>query len=256
MKNRKIHRMGQVFLVSPHIAEIEAAHAVEKNVLEIGSGPGILTKALLKNAKLVVSVEKDYNLYTAMKSNITSKKLRLIHKDFFDATDEELQLDRIDIMISNIPYSISSRVIGWLAEKSMQAVLCLQKEFVDHMLAEPDTRNYSNLSVTTSLCFRVTRMMDVKRTNFRPVPMVDSSIIYMKPLQEMPGREELRIIAAMMQHKKKTVRNALIDSHSNLKVDKRMMTEIADGMKMKAERIFKLTPQELLDLSKEILKSI
>ncbi len=254
MRNRKVHRMGQVFLISPHIAEIEAAHATGKNVLEIGPGPGILTRSLLRDAKTVVAVEKDYNLYTALKANITSKRFRIIHKDFLDATDDELNLEKIDIMIANIPYSISSKVIGWLIEKKMQAVLCLQKEFVDHMLAEPNTRDYSNLSVTTSLCLRVTRIVEVNRNNFRPVPLVDSSIIYMKPLSDMPSRDELRIIAAMMQHKKKTVRNALIDSHGGLGMEKKEIAGMADGLKMKDERIFKLTPHELLYLSREILR--
>ncbi len=254
MKNRKTHMMGQVFLVSPHIAEIEAAHAIGKNVLEIGPGQGILTRALLRNARLVVGVEKDRGLYSALKMSIASKKLKLLHMDFFDATDEELQLGKVDIVISNVPYSLSSRIIGWLAEKRMQAVLCLQKEFVDHMLAEPDTREYSNISVTTALCFRVTKIMEVGRNNFRPVPLVDSSIIYMKPLHGMPGREELKIIAAMMQHKKKTVRNALIDSSWSLGIEKGEMVKIADAVRNNGGRVFKLAPSELLELSREVIK--
>ena len=159
--------LGQVFLVNPAVAEAEAAHSYDKTVLEVGPGPGILTAALCKNAKKVIAVEKDSLMCTILKHNVKSDRLRLINKDFFETTDDEIGLKSIDIMISNIPYNLSSSVIGWLGEKRMQAVLCLQKEFVDHMLAQPDTHNYSKLSVFTTLMFKVTKIMNVAKGKFQ-----------------------------------------------------------------------------------------
>src|SRR5690349_21760406 len=125
---RPIKSLGQNFLKNRDVAIAEAAHSYEKVVLEIGPGYGILTKELCKHAKRVIAVEKDANLYRFLTNEIKSKKLKLINKDFFKASDEELETEKIDIVIANIPYNLSSKVVEWLFTNSKQAVLCLQKE--------------------------------------------------------------------------------------------------------------------------------
>ncbi len=244
--------LGQVFLVNSGIAEAEAAHSYDKTVIEIGPGPGILTNALCRNAKKVIAVEKDSDMCTILKHHVKSKRLKLINKDFFDATDEELELGKVDIVIANIPYNLSSKIIDWLGEKNMQAVLCLQKEFVEHMLAVPDTRSYSRLSVTTSLMFKVTKIMSVPKGNFRPIPKVDSTIIYMKPKEVKMEKRALGMIGLIMQHKKKTVMNAIQDSHSYLGKEKKELSQICAGISHRNERVFKLGPQEILKVATEL----
>ncbi|MEM3839117.1 MAG: 16S rRNA (adenine(1518)-N(6)/adenine(1519)-N(6))-dimethyltransferase RsmA [Candidatus Micrarchaeaceae archaeon] len=252
MRDRRRHRTGQVFLVNKRIAEIEAEHAAGKTVLEIGPGPGILTAALLRKAKKVIAVEKDKHLAELLISRIRSKKLRLINKDFLDTSDEEIGAGSIDIVVSNIPYSISSRVIEWLAEHQIGAVLCLQKEFVDHMLAREGTPNYSRLSVMTTLSFRITKILDVPRTQFRPVPLVDSSIVYMKPLGRRVAGPAADVLRALMQHKKKTVRNAMLDSAGQFGRSCAEISAIMAGIALCNERPFKLSPESLLSIASEI----
>lgn len=249
---RSKRRLGQVFLINDKIASIEAAHSADKTVLEIGPGTGILTRALCREAKRVIAVEKDFRIYTILKHERISGNLVLINKDFLDVTDSEIGLEKIDMVIANIPYSLSSSIIGWLAEKHMQAVLCLQKEFVDHMLAAPDTRDYSRLSVITSLLFRVTKIISVPRGNFRPIPKVDSVVIYMKPTREPLTDRESELVGLMMQHKKKTVRNAIIDSRSKLGAGRDELSRIAEKVHHNSQRVFKLTPAEILGVAKEL----
>lgn len=249
---RSNKRLGQVFLISERVAEIEAAHAEGKRVLEIGPGQGILTRALCLQAEKVIAIEKDFRIYTILKHEMNAKNLVLINKDFMEVTDKEIGIGDIDIVISNIPYNLSSSVIGWLSEKHMQAVLCLQKEFVEHMLARPDTSSYSKLSVMTSLLFRVTKIVNVPKGSFRPVPKVDSVVIYMKPIREPFRNGEGELIGLIMQHKKKTVRNAIIDSKSALDMDKNQIGEIADRISKKDHRVFKLSPEEILDTAREL----
>ncbi len=244
--------LGQVFLISRHIAHAEAVHAIGKNALEIGPGYGILTAELCRSAKRVVSVEKDKTLFDLLKRRIKSRKLKLINKDFFDANDDELELGSTDIMIANIPYALSSKTIDWLSRKRIPAVLCLQKEFVEHMLAKEDTGSYSKLSVISALSFRTTKIMDVPKGHFRPMPKVDSSIIFLKPLEtKITGREK-EIISALMQHKKKTVRNAMVDSSSQLGKGKKELSAIMENLGISSQRVFKLSPRQLLALSSEI----
>ena len=244
--------LGQSFLVNEWIAIAEAEHANAKNVLEMGPGRGILTNELCRWAKKVVAVEKDEQLYNMLKYSMHEKNLKLINKDFFDATDKELELNTIDIMISNIPYMLSSKTIEWLSQKKMQAVLCLQKEFVDHMTAEADTDKYSRLSVICSLSFRVTKIMDVTKGNFRPIPKVDSSLVYMKPKDVKITDMERKIISAMMQHKKKTVRNAMMDSEREFGKSKQEMAAIMEKIYLRDQRVFKITPTEILSIAKEL----
>ncbi|HVA82670.1 MAG TPA: 16S rRNA (adenine(1518)-N(6)/adenine(1519)-N(6))-dimethyltransferase RsmA [Candidatus Aquilonibacter sp.] len=247
---RPIKSLGQNFLKNQDIAIAEAAHSYDKVVLEIGPGYGILTKELCKHAKRVIAVEKDANLYRFLKNEIKSKKLNLIHKDFFKASDEELDTDKIEIVIANIPYNLSSKVIEWLFANSKQAVLCLQKEFVEHMRAKCDTENYSRLSVMSELCFSMTKILDVSRGNFYPVPKVDSAVIYLKPRQVKISQSEKRLINLMMQHKNKTMRNALVDSHKYLNLKKPEIAEKISGIELITERAYKLQPQKILEVAK------
>ncbi len=245
-------RLGQVFLSNPAIAEAEAAHAIDKVVLELGPGPGILTAALCKNAKRVIAVEKDSLMCTLLKHNVKSSKLKLINKDFFKAAEEELELGSVDIMISNVPYNLSSKVIEWLGRHGMQAVLCLQKEFVDHMLAKPDTKDYSKLSVMASLMFRTTKIMNVPKGNFRPIPKVDSAIIYVKPKGVRMAERDMFLIGLIMQHKKKTVYNAILDSDSAIGVDRKKLAGMCNGIIHRDDRVFKLPPEEILAIAVQL----
>ncbi|MDE1855848.1 MAG: ribosomal RNA small subunit methyltransferase A [Candidatus Micrarchaeota archaeon] len=256
MYARPIKALGQNFLKNETVAIAEAAHSYQKNVLEIGPGYGVLTKQLCKHASRVVAVEKDANLCRFLRTEVKSKRLRLINKDFFKATDEELQAADTDIMIANVPYNLSSKIIEWLLAHSMQAVLCLQKEFVQHMHAQCGTENYSRLSVMSSLCFSMTKIMDVPRGNFYPVPRVDSAVIYIKPKQQKVGKEEAQMINLLMQHKNKRVRNALIDSHRYLGMDKQVIASAIKNIDHGDERAYKLEPKQILEVAQQAIKAL
>ncbi|MDE1851051.1 MAG: hypothetical protein KGH54_04675, partial [Candidatus Micrarchaeota archaeon] len=159
-------------------------------------------------------------------------------------------------MISNIPYNLSSKVIDWLLDHSMQAVLCLQKEFVEHMRAECNSESYSRLSVMSSLCFSITKIMDVSRGNFYPVPKVDSAIIYIKPKQFRPSEQEREKINLMMQHKNKRIRNALTDSHRYLRMEKSQIAEKIKRIEGINERAYKLGPQQILGIAREVSSAL
>ncbi len=222
-------------------------------MLELGPGYGILTRELCSRAKRVVAVELDRNLFAMLKHNMQNENLKLIGKDFFKATDEELELADTDIMIANVPYKLSSKVVGFLLDHGLQAVLCLQKEFVDHMTAKPGSRNYSKLSVMFGLCFSHTRLIPVLRGSFRPSPKVDSVIIYMKPKAgAKPSAVEMRLIDAMMQHKKKRLKNAIIDSRRHFAITEKELGAIADSMPEKDERVFKLPPEKILEIARAL----
>lgn len=249
---KPVKALGQHFLINRTIAEIEAEHARGKCVLELGPGYGVLTKELCKRAKRVVAVELDKNLFAMLKAELKEKNLKLVNKDFFEASAEELELDSAEIMIANVPYKLSSKVIDFLLSNNMQAVLCLQREFVQRMVAKPGTRDYSHLSVMFQLGFSYTKLVEVSRGSFRPIPKVDSVVIYIKPKGDVLGEPEKRIISAMMQHKKRTVRNALVDSCSYLGIANRQMRQIAGSVAERESRVFKLSPERVLAVARSV----
>ncbi|MGB9732478.1 MAG: 16S rRNA (adenine(1518)-N(6)/adenine(1519)-N(6))-dimethyltransferase RsmA [Candidatus Micrarchaeia archaeon] len=245
-------KLGQNFLVNKRIAVAEAEHAYGKGVLEIGPGYGILTEELAKRAKLVVAVEKDHFLYSFLSAKLKKPNVELVEGDFF-SVNSALDLGRIDIVISNIPYNLSSKTIEWLAINRKEALLCMQKEFIEHMLAKSGSRKYSKLSVYTQLSFSMTKLMDVPKGNFRPIPKVDSALIYLKPKMEIPSKEELSLMGLLMQHKKKKLRNAVADSAKQLGLEKKEALELASRLKNSKEKVFKLSPDEILLAARELM---
>lgn len=243
---------GQNFLISEAIAEMEANYAKGLNVIELGPGFGILTRALCKTAKKVVAIEKDDNLFEILKTEIKSKKLNLVNADFFSIDDKELK--NIDIMISNIPYNLSSKVIYWLSSKKIPAIICIQKEFADHVLASPNTKSYSKLSVICALSFSVHLVKTVSKGNFYPIPKVESSIIYLIPKKISIDEKSIEIITQLMNHKKKKLRNAIIDSSSGFGIEKEKAKIICDQFKSSNSRPFQMPPHELLEVAMQLKK--
>ncbi len=246
-------RLGQNFLINPHIAEFEAEFGTGKIVLEIGPGLGMLTRALLSHAVKVIAVEKDREMYTLLKHEFreNEKNLLLINKDILDIKTDDIEA--VDIIIANVPYNISSKVLDLIANLKIDAVLCLQKEFVEHMLARHGTKKYSKLSVFSQLQFDVKMLKKINSNNFYPVPKVDSSIIYIKSKTEIE-REILNIISFIMMHKKKTLRNSILDSSKKLGLSKESAESFAVQNIYSGEKVFKLSPVQLLEIAKMIKK--
>ncbi len=242
--------LGQNFLTNEAVARAEAAHAIDKTVLEIGPGKGMLTRELCNNAKKVIAVEKDRRLFLYLDSTLRRKNLELINADFFDLGKSEVDIDGIDIVIANIPYNLSSKVISWLYSNNKEAVLCLQKEFVEHMLAIPGTKHYSRLSVMCALSFRLAEIMKVPRKNFNPKPRVDSEVIFLKPKKINITKSEELMINLLMQHKKKTLKNAILDSRRQANWDDGIARFITENRC--DERVFKMNPEEILEVARKL----
>jgi len=239
--------LGQNFLISKDIAVIEAKYAKGMTVLELGPGTGILTRELCKSAKHVIAVEKDARLADAIKTSLKEENLKIIEADFFSV--DFSKFEGIDIMVSNIPYNLSSKLIYWLSGMNIPALICMQKEFAEHMIAKPGTRNYSKLSVVSSLSFNVHRVRDVPAGNFYPKPRVDSTIVYLVPKHSQIGSEALAMISLIMNHKKKRLRNAIVDSSKELGLTKSEARKISEGLKDADSRPFQLEPEQILEIA-------
>ncbi len=247
---RPIKKLGQNFLVCEHIAKLEADFGIDKNVIEMGPGMGMLTENLCNKAKNVLAIEYDKRLYDLLIEKLNYKNLKLINNDFFKM-DKSAFLG-YDMLIANIPYNLSSKTISWIIEMRLDAILCMQKELVEHMLASVSTDKYSKLSVISNLMLNVGYIEKVPAACFYPMPKVDSIIVYIKPKGKRIEKEIMHIISCIMEHKKKTLRNAVIDSSKNLGIDKSIAKDIAEKLDNKNMRVFDIAPDELLNISKKI----
>jgi len=205
--------LGQHFLKDQNILAIEAelANPEGKTVLEIGPGDGRLTDAILsKNPSRLIAIEKDPRFVQMLRQKYSgSRKIEIIEGDFLDVPLPEA----VDVVVGNIPYYISSDIVFHLRYiRFDRAVLMVQKEFAEKMVAKPGERNYGRLSVTSQLAFDIKLERKVLRHLFRPPPEVDSAIILLRPTGFRTNQLQENIIRWLFQHRNKTVRNALLDS--------------------------------------------
>ncbi|MFH1784951.1 MAG: 16S rRNA (adenine(1518)-N(6)/adenine(1519)-N(6))-dimethyltransferase RsmA [Candidatus Micrarchaeota archaeon] len=239
-------KLGQCFLEDQNILKLEAKIANIKNkvVLEIGAGDGRLTSWLLQaNPKRLIVVELDPRFVSILKEKF-SDKIEVIEGDFLELVPPE-----VDIVVGNIPYYISSDIVFKLAKlKIEKAILMVQKEFAQKMIANPKEKNYGRLSVTSQIAFDVKLERIVLRHLFKPTPKVDSAIIILKPTGVKINQFQENIIRWLFQHKNKTVRNSLLDS----KMFNKNEIEILGEYLKKRPRI--LTKENCLEIAKILAK--
>jgi 16S rRNA (adenine1518-N6/adenine1519-N6)-dimethyltransferase len=235
LSENKRHSLGQHFLTSDLIAKsIVDLAAIKKSdvVLEVGTGKGVLIPYLCDKAKRVISVEKDSRLYMDAKRKFSHvPNLTLEHGDAF-----EMGMD-FTVFVSNLPYSESRNAMEWLVQRKFShAVIMVQKEFAQKLLAEKG-KGRRAISVLASYCMEITRLMDVKKTNFQPQPKVDSVVLYLEPKQRI-SEDIIMAVNKLFSFKRKTIRNVAKQFGLTIDSDKRL-EDLSDG--------------EIIDIAKKIV---
>lgn len=203
--------MGQNFLIDDRVAERQVEFAnVKKDevVLEIGPGLGVLTNKLAEKAGKVIAIEMDHKLAEHLQTSLPDN-VELIVGDAL-----EVPFPRFDRMVANLPYSISSPIIFKLLEhKFKKAVVMLQKEFADRMVAAPDTDDYSRLTVNVHYRAECRILEKVPRSRFWPAPKVDSAVVELVP-RPPPFRVQdeklfFRLVEILFQQRRKKIGTVL-----------------------------------------------
>ncbi|MGC8784670.1 MAG: 16S rRNA (adenine(1518)-N(6)/adenine(1519)-N(6))-dimethyltransferase RsmA [Armatimonadota bacterium] len=217
-------RKGQHFLGDHNILDkiLQAADlSPDEGAMEIGSGIGTLTRALAERAKQVLTFEVDAKLIPVIRHNLQGfQNVHLIHGDFLRQNLPELIRDTFGgspfKVVANIPYSITSPILDRLfgvASGWTRAVLTLQREVAERLIAQPGTSEYSAISVFVQYHSRVEIVQWVSRTVFYPPPEVDSAIVRFTPLPKRLSPDEekklFRVVRAAFGQRRKTLLNAL-----------------------------------------------
>ena len=246
---RRKPKLGQNFLVSntAQRAIVDALGPLAaQTVVEIGPGKAAITELLATRAKRLVAIELDDTLAPALRtrfamSNQASgfERVEVIHQDVLTvdltalATRIEAEAHAIEqtaspntarvnsalkmAVIGNLPYYITSDILLHLfAHHAVlsRAILMVQREVGDRIVAEPGTRDYGMLSATCQLYARTERLFTLPPEAFSPAPAVHSSVVrldFAPRLTELAVAREpfLAYLRQSYAQKRKTLANNL-----------------------------------------------
>lgn len=212
--------LGQNFLKDKLLLAYEIAQArVSKSdtVLEIGTGPGTLTRMLAAAAGKVYTIEKDRRFEQELAD--LPENVEIIWGDAL-----KVQWPKFNKIVANIPYNISSKLTFKLLKENFElGVLTYQKEFAERMTAQPGSQNYGRLPAAVSFLAEIKILRTVKAGSFFPKPKVDSAMVLIKPLPRPEAWEELeQLINRIFQQPRKKLRNSLDTVAPADLVDKRV----------------------------------
>jgi 16S rRNA (adenine1518-N6/adenine1519-N6)-dimethyltransferase len=188
--------LGQNFLLDLNLAAriARAAGALDGvTVLEIGAGPGGLTRGLLAlGAPRIIAVERDERAAAALQeiSDRYPGRLEVINADALAFDPRPLLPDGPARIVANLPYNIATALlVSWLTVEPWppwydSAVLMFQREVAERIVAAPGSKSYGRLSVLAQWRCETRILFDVNPSAFVPPPKVTSSLVRLVPRAE------------------------------------------------------------------------
>ncbi|WP_296814633.1 16S rRNA (adenine(1518)-N(6)/adenine(1519)-N(6))-dimethyltransferase RsmA [Brevundimonas sp.] len=215
-------RFGQHFLldlnVTRKIARLAGPFHGEA-VIEVGPGPGGLTRALLEtDASQVVVVEKDRRFIPSLEDLAAEAdgRLTVIEGDALNVDEPALLAGGPGHVVSNLPYNVGTPLlIKWLtgAWRPRSMTLMFQKEVADRVAARPGVSAYGRLGVISQAVCEARVVMDLPARAFTPPPKVASAVVRLDPRPNPPEPELLksleRVTAAAFGQRRKMLRSSL-----------------------------------------------
>ncbi|MBK8160711.1 MAG: 16S rRNA (adenine(1518)-N(6)/adenine(1519)-N(6))-dimethyltransferase RsmA [Rhodospirillaceae bacterium] len=213
--------LGQNFLFDLNLTGRIARSAAPLDtgsVIEIGPGPGGLTRALLDHgAREVIVIERDRRFQPILAEIAAAYpgRLQIIDGDALKVDAAKLgQAPRR--IVANLPYNVATPLLlAWLDSGTAFASLTLmfQKEVADRLTAKPRTKDYGRLSIATQWRADVKRLFDVPPRAFTPPPKVTSTVVQLIPRAEplYPADAEMleKVAAAAFGQRRKMLRQSL-----------------------------------------------
>ena len=216
---KPLKKYGQNFLRNKQIAEkiVESLNCGQEDIiLEIGAGEGVLTEHLIRQKhKKITVIEIDRRL-AGLLSEKFSGQIHILNESVLDiAFDKIAGTDRLKV-IGNIPYYITSDIVFKLLDNHRildRAVLMVQKEVAERLIAGIKTKDYGVLTIFSGLYSTVEKLFDVSRDEFFPVPNVDSSVVCfsfnVQPDEDIDYQLFKKIVRAGFNLRRKKLRNSL-----------------------------------------------
>jgi 16S rRNA (adenine1518-N6/adenine1519-N6)-dimethyltransferase len=216
---------GQHFLLDLNITRKIARLAGPldgRTVIEVGPGPGGLTRALLEAGAKVIAIEKDRRFTPLLEELALAApgRLQLVEADALDVEESDL-LVQAGVsgpaqVVSNLPYNVSvPLLIKWLRQGAAfeRLTLMFQKEVAMRIVAGPGAPDYGRLSVLVHATARPEIVMTLPARAFTPPPKVDSAVVQLTPRPDAPSPEQLvrleQVTQAAFGQRRKMLRSSL-----------------------------------------------
>lgn len=216
--------LGQNFLLDLNLTSKIARYAGnldQFDILEIGPGPGGLTRSLLnEGARKVVAIEKDSRCIEALEEIQATfpGRLKLLQGDALSTNASEHLADQVRI-IANLPYNIGTELlVRWLTSKTWPSfwqsmTLMFQKEVANRIVASPGSKAYGRLSVMSQWRCDTKIAFHVPASAFTPPPKVESTLVHFESLKEpkFPAEVEVLefVVSKAFNQRRKMLRGAL-----------------------------------------------
>jgi len=212
-------KWGQNFLVDNNLLEkiIKTINIKDtEHVLEIGPGQGALSEKLVDVAKSLSMVEIDPDLIERLKVHEKLSGLTIINQDILKVDLESLSIDS-PVVVGNIPYNITSPIIFWLIDHFDhwdRAYLMVQKEVAQRLTASIGTKDYSRVTVMTSLFFDIEICFSISPNVFLPKPKVQSAFISIAKRSDFDQKNVnvkkfSQVVRMAFNQRRKMLRNSL-----------------------------------------------
>jgi 16S rRNA (adenine1518-N6/adenine1519-N6)-dimethyltransferase len=215
-------------------------------IVEFGAGLGTLTMRLAERVPegKVIAVERDRDMVRVLRGELE-------HLDNIDIVEANAMTYDLAMVArwrgepigvcGNLPYHIASQILIRIVEARASvshAVVMLQKEMADRLVAEPGTKSYSSLGVILSTYADIRTVVQVDRKSFMPAPKVDSTVIRLDLLGQGRARAEIHdhslysaVVHAAFSQRRKTLRNALRSRYDQERVDQALARADIDGQR-------------------------
>jgi len=211
---------GQHFLLDLNITRKIARLAgplTGETVIEVGPGPGGLTRALLEAGARVIAIEKDPRFLPLLAelSAAADGRLTVVEADALDVDEAALTGGPAHI-VSNLPYNVGTPLlVKWLTGpfQPLSMSLMFQKEVADRIAARPGDNAYGRLAVISQAVCEAAVVMDLPARAFTPPPKVASAVVRLDPRADRPLPKDLaaleRVTAAAFGQRRKMLRSSL-----------------------------------------------
>ena len=222
-------RLGQHFLNAiPTMCKIVDALDIrpDDDVIEIGSGLGVMTHLLASQARRVFAIERDQGLIEIARQEFKADNITWIQSDILKLTPRSILGEKgagakrpsaQAKIAGNIPYNISAPILFWLLDHRdslSRAVIMVQKEVGLRIVAPPGGKDYGIPSVLIQAFADCKRLFDISPKSFTPPPKVVSTVVQFDFRTENPKIHDeaafRAVVKAAFGKRRKTLRNALL----------------------------------------------
>lgn len=259
MKAKK--SLGQNFLIDNNVIDkiIDEVSACEDDlIIEIGPGRGALTSKLKNKGCSVIAYELDRDL-----SNILSKleddKLHVIYGDFLKSNVKEdiknIKYNNL-YLIGNLPYYITTPIIEHIIDEKLEFskfTIMIQKEVAERFMAEAGTKDYGYITLVLKYYFNISKVCDVSKYAFNPVPKVESSVVSFVPREkklDVDADGYFKFLKNAFRQKRKNLRNNLIGLY-DLDIVLQVLNKYGLDLSVRAES---LSEEILVDIYKSVTR--